>query len=82
MRKLSNVHMYSDITPKQLGLICRLQSYWRMTVLRKQFQKKLKRKEKRKFIIMELEKTEKDHIDDIRIVINHVMKEVQGFLDD
>ena len=31
---------------------------------------------------MELEKTEKDFIDDIRIVINHVMKEVQGFLDD
>lgn len=53
-----------------------------MTLLRKQYKKKLKVKEKRKFILMELEKTEKDYIDDIRIVIDHVMRQVEECLDE
>ena len=31
---------------------------------------------------MELEKTEKDYIEDSKVVIRHVMKEVEGFLDE
>ena len=53
-----------------------------MVTARKQYQKMLRRKEKRKFILLELEKTEKDYIDDIRIVIEHVMKQVEEILDE
>ena len=82
VRKLSNSQLPSDLTPRQLELITKLQSYWKMVTARKQYQKMLRRKEKRKFILLELEKTEKDYIDDIRIVIEHVMRQVEEILDE
>lgn len=82
VRMMSNTQLCSNITPHQLKLITKLQGYWKMIMVKKQYQKRLKRKEKRRFIIMELQNTEKDYIDDIKIIQNHVMKQVEGFLDE
>ena len=83
VRKLSQSQALAQtLTEEEVKYVIKLQAYWRMVLLRQAFRKKLKRKEKRRFVIEELWKTEKEYITDMRLVVERVMREVEGFLDE